>query len=61
LEAKLVLPNGLAVSLATEWIENPGSDYDKQDCEQKAFKRLSSKLKKSFPRLPTCLPVGKYV
>ncbi len=28
LEAKLVLPNGLAISLATEWIENEQSDYD---------------------------------
>ena len=55
LEGKLVLPNGLSISLATEWIENPGSDYDKQDCELKAFKRLSLKLKKSFPRLPICI------
>jgi len=52
LEAKLVLPNGLAISLATEWIENDSSEYDKQDCELKAFSRLSVKLKKSFPRLP---------
>lgn len=55
LEAKLVLPNGLSISLATEWIENGQSDYDKQDCELKAFKRLSLKLKKSFPRLPICI------
>ena len=55
LEAKLVLPNGLVISLATEWIENDSSEYDKQDCELKAFKRLSEKLKKSFPRLPICI------
>jgi len=55
LEAKLVLPNGLAISLATEWIENYGYNYDKQDSEQKAFKRLSVKLKKNFPRLPICI------
>ena len=55
LEAKLVLPNGLAISLATEWIENDSSEYAKQDCEQKAFKRLSVKLKKLFPRLPICI------
>ena len=55
LEAKLVLPNGLVISLGTEWIENDGSEYDKQDCELKAFKRLSIKLKKSFPRLPICI------
>lgn len=55
LEAKLVLPNGLSISLGTEWIENDGLEYDKQDCELKAFKRLSVKLKKSFPRLPICI------
>ncbi|MBR9683618.1 hypothetical protein GOV03_03690 [Candidatus Woesearchaeota archaeon] len=55
LEAKLVLPNGLAISLATEWIENEDTEYDKQDCELKAFDRLSKKLKKSFPRLPICI------
>jgi hypothetical protein len=55
LEAKLVLPNGLSLSLATEWIENDSSEYDKQDCELKAFKRLSVNLKKSFPRLPICI------
>jgi len=54
LEAKLVLPKGLSLSLASEWIENEKEDYDKQDCELKAFKRLSKKLKKSFPRLPAC-------
>lgn len=55
LEAKLVLPNGLVISLATEWIENDSDYYDKQDCELKAFKRLSVKLKKYFPRLPICI------
>ena len=55
LEAKLVLPNGFSISLATEWIENNGDDYIKQDCELKAFKRLSLKLKKSFPRLSICI------
>ena len=55
LEAKLVLPNGLSLSLATEWIENENENYDKQDCELKAFNRLSIKLKKSFPRLPICI------
>jgi len=55
LEAKLVLPNGLAISLGTEWIENDNLEYDKQDCELKAFDRLSKKLKGSFPRLPICI------
>ena len=53
LEARLVTPNGFSISLASEWIENPeDEDYDKQDCERKAFKRLAAKLKKAYPRLP---------
>lgn len=55
LEAKLVLPNGLAISLSSEWIENETIEYDKQDCEIKAFDRLAKKLKKYFPRLPICI------
>ncbi len=56
LEAKLVTESGFCISLATEWIINDnGRPYDKQDCEQKAFKRLAEKLKKAFPRLPICI------
>jgi len=51
LEAKLVTKNGFAVSIATEWIEN-GEEYEKQDCESKAFLRISQKIKSEFPRLP---------
>jgi len=67
LEAKLVDPRGLALSVATEFIENPGADlppenpdpatlteYEKvkQDCELKAFARLAPKLKADFPQTP---------
>jgi hypothetical protein len=56
LEAKLVTSAGHAISLASEFIENPsGLNFEKQDCEQKAFARLSSKIKKYFPRLPICI------
>ena len=55
LEAKLITPNGFALSLGTEWIENPNEEYDKQDCERKAFTRLAKKLKQDYPRLPICL------
>jgi hypothetical protein len=56
LEAKIVTSTGLSISLASEFIENtPGRDYEKQDCEQKAFVRLSTKIKKHFPRLPICI------
>lgn len=70
LEAKLYLGNGLMVSIGTETIEN---DYDyikykyseeerKQDCEIKAFKRLTKKIKQAFPRLPICIVAdGLYV
>lgn len=57
LEAKLVTPNGFSISLETEWIENPVNEYDKQDCERKAFTRLAEKLKKDYPRLDICLLV----
>jgi hypothetical protein len=53
MEAKLVTSNGFSISLATEWISNEGkSEYDKQDCELNAFKRLAIKIKHYFPRLP---------
>jgi len=56
LEAKIIAPNGFALSLATEWIENPTDQtFDKQDSENKAFKRLTRRLKKVFPRLPLVL------
>ena len=55
LEAKIVCHNGLAISIATEFIENEDTSVKKQDCELKAFYRLSKKIKKAFPQLPICL------
>jgi hypothetical protein len=55
LEAKLVLANGFAFSIMTEFIENPDEHPTKQDCELKAFYRLAKRLKQAFPRLPICL------
>jgi hypothetical protein len=55
LEAKLVAANGLALSLATEFIENPEPEPTKQDCETKAFARLAPQLKKAFPQMAICL------
>ena len=60
LEAKLVTRTGLALSVETEFIENPRSpdqseeDY-KQDCEVNGAKRLLPRLKGQFPALPICL------
>ena len=55
LEAKLVTSNGLAFSMISEFIENPGEKPNKQDCELKAFYRLAPRLKAAFPRLPVLL------
>lgn len=55
LEAKLICPNGLAISVGTEFIENADLHASKQDCELKAFARLAPQLKKDFPQLRLCL------
>lgn len=56
LDAKLVTPCGMALSLATEMLTNEGhEEFDKQDCELKAFPRLVEKLRLLFPRTPFCL------
>jgi len=58
LEAKLLTPSGLSLSMATEWISNEGKEeYQKQDCEREAFKRLAKKLKELYPRLPMVITV----
>jgi hypothetical protein len=62
LEAKLITESGLALSIASEHVENLNGDAfdlskekEKQDCELKAFKRLAPKIKKAFPQLQICL------
>jgi hypothetical protein len=55
LEAKLVTPSGLALSIGSEFIENSDPKATKQDCELKAFTRLAARLKKDFPQLQLCL------
>jgi len=70
LEAKLVDPRGLALSMASEFIENPLphhsllphdpatlTEYErvKQDCELKAFDRLALSLKAAFPQTRFCI------
>jgi hypothetical protein len=59
LEAKLLGPAGVVVSLDSEFIENadagavPGRSAEdvKQDCELKALHRLLPRIKKSYPQL----------
>jgi hypothetical protein len=63
LEAKLVSTTGMALSIATEFIDNSHFDKQltaynekvKQDCELKAFQRLALSLKKDFPQTPFCI------
>ena len=54
LEANLAFQNGMVIPLLSEILSYTEGDNDKnkQDCEQRAFKRLAKRLKKSFPRLP---------
>ena len=64
LEAKLVGPAGMVLSIATEFIDNrdaadtpaeAGEEQRKQDCELKALRRLAARLRQDFPQLPVCL------
>jgi hypothetical protein len=55
MEAALICKNGMTVPLMTEWIANESPEYDKQDCESKAFKRMAVRLKNYFPRLNICI------
>ena len=54
LEAKLVVGN-MVFSIDTEFIENEGEEYKKQDCEIEASKRLAKRLKEKYKRLPICI------
>jgi len=61
LEAKLLGPAGLTLSMATAFIENSDSnaalsgEAHKQDCELKALSRLLPQLRRDFPQLLVCL------
>jgi hypothetical protein len=64
LEAKLLGPAGMVVSIATEFIDNrdtasapagAGQERLKQDCELKALRRLMEKLRAEFPQVRICL------
>jgi hypothetical protein len=59
-EAKLVTRTGLALSVGSEFVENvprkgQSDEQYKQDCEQKAMRRLLPRVKKAFPGLAFCL------
>jgi hypothetical protein len=54
LSAKIVTSIGLVIPFAFEFCENPVDmgEFDKQDCELKAARRLFQKIHGLFPRLP---------
>lgn len=61
LEAKILGPANMVLSLATEFIENSddnavlSADARKQDCELKALSRLMPNLRREYPQLRICL------
>jgi hypothetical protein len=63
LEAKLVTWSGLALSVASEFMDHrhlseataSSAEARKQDCELKAFARLAEQLPKQYPQTPLCL------
>jgi hypothetical protein len=55
LQALILGPEGVAFPLMHESIDMHDPVADKEDCELKAFIRLSQRLKADFPRLPICL------
>jgi hypothetical protein len=61
LEAKLLGPANMVLSMGTEFIENQddnatlAADARKQDCELKALSRLMPKLRGDYPQLRLCL------
>jgi len=54
LEASLAFHGGMTIPLMSEFLSYAEGDTDltKQDCEQKAFKRLAGRLKDAFGHLP---------
>jgi hypothetical protein len=61
LEAKLLGPADLVLSIGSEFIDNSDldltlpEDQRKQDCELKALSRLLPALRRAYPQLPICL------
>jgi hypothetical protein len=56
LEAKIIVPGGFAISIASEWLASDLNDNGtKEDCELNAFNRLAAKIATYFPKLPICI------
>jgi hypothetical protein len=60
LDAVLVLENGMVIPLCTQFLENTGREFDKQDCEIKAWYRMAPKLHKLVGDGATIIMDGLY-
>ena len=54
LQALILGPQGNVFSFLHEFVDVHNPVTEKEDCELKAFLRLSQRLKELFPRLPLC-------
>jgi len=54
-QATLIGPDNTLFPIMTEFVDVRDPVREKEDCEQKAFLRLTERLHVEFPRLPVCL------
>jgi hypothetical protein len=54
LQAVILGPQGNVFPFLHEFVDRHNPVTEKEDCELKAFLRLSRRLKELFPRLPLC-------
>lgn len=54
-QATLIGPDNTLFPIMTEFMDVRDPVREKEDCEQKAFLRLTERLHAEFPRLPVCL------
>jgi hypothetical protein len=55
LQLSVIGPEGTLLPLMHQEMDVVNPETEKEDCELKAFQRLSQRLKKEFPKLPICL------
>jgi hypothetical protein len=55
LQLSVIGPQGTLFPLMHEEMDLQNPETEKEDCELRAFQRLSQRLKQKFPKLPICL------
>jgi hypothetical protein len=55
LQLSVIGPEGTLLPLMHQEMDVVNPETEKEDCELNAFRRLSQRLKKEFPKLPICL------